>query len=1063
MANPGWTIYDYATATDLSKGIHLNIVEKEKALFTSSNSINIITLWDQAKKINKNIKPYKSGYNNASNIQEAWETTGIAELLANPDQKDPRGEDIDRKVQTFFNLIDELNTGDPKSLKYFLETSAKDYISHDNKMFISTDHAGGITSGFVFDSLKYDLKPANSDPYIRNLMVTDLSFAIQNYGQTKKYNVIAFDSCMMGMLEVAYALRDQTHYLLASQENTESTGLNYFSALKDLNNFANISSADLGKRFISANIKSYGDNPEISKSNTLSLTETSELSNVVNALKDFVEAALAIDNLSPFWKNLGYALLQGTYYGGSGYQYYHDLSGFIQRASSTLGASDALIKASSNLVTALGKAVTANSISYDGINLLPGATSIPVSEASYGLSIVLPYNLNSYYNMIGWKKEDTLDKFIKQEYMPQAAEFLAATNWADFLTKLSINKVYLAKPGPTNLIGGERDGVLEKTNNGKNISFYLDYDNYTSNYSNIQELNQNVYSLYELGNHKGNKLTAKDISFELELYPSSTNNITIELVDDSLATNKVLASKTYAANTEVITFNPKIINPTSAESIITAQSKLKISASESTSYNLICNVNGSVPLVPTVEGKIPGSNRDGAIKLEASYLFSPGQFLTKQRKEIWYTFNTSSLEDNYQVIHLATRSMNIINLEISKEVENINEEVNSPSYTTKSISGIGGPSIRFKTESATKYYIKVSADFNKEEDAIVDFGLNLNYDYSEPSYQLLQATGLAPSEKFENLGLINIDNFDSTHGELSANLFLNSAPGGSSFSSVGYISSINDNNNSAWMESSDPNQIGSLNRELAQQLIFTNTLQEFHEIIKATESLSVGQNNTSVVNLGKIGSSVGIYAQLNNGQSINSISQNAGISSAAGDTLVSFADQGSLSINTGVFSVAYFSEWDSILNLWSTSVGSFEHNLVFYNVDSITGAIFDGKEWIYPNSANYAKVAIDRGLEKGWVIEPSKFEAKEDSLKLDGDFIALALVTCGSVEEFIRTNPTNEKSSNSLQSWFSVGSANPDGKSHFISLGNSIYGFEDLWGGGDNDFNDTVISLKPIN
>ena len=1061
MAKTGWTIYDYATATDLSKGIHLNIVEKEKALFTSSNSINIITLWDQARKTDKS-EPYKSGYNNASNIQEAWETTGIAELLPNPDQKDPRDEGIDRKVQTFFNLIDELNTSDPKSLKYFLETSAKDYASHDNKMFVSSDHAGGIISGFVVDSLKYDLKPAGNYPYARILMVTDLSFAIQNYGQTKKYNVIAFDSCMMGMLEVAYALRDQTHYLLASQENTAGNGLNYFSALKDLNNLANISSVDLGKRFISANIKSYEDNPEISKSNTLSLTKTSELSNVASALKDFVEAALAIDNLSPFWKNLGYALLQGTYYGGSGYQFYHDLSGFIQRASSTLGASDALIKASTNLVTALGKTVTANSISYDGINLLPGATSIPVSEASYGLSIVLPYNLNSYYNMIGKEKEDTLDKFIKDQYIPQAAEFLAATNWADFLKKLSINKVYLAKAGPTNLIGGERDGVLEKANNGKNISFYLDYDNYTSNYSNTQELNQNVYSLYELGNHKGNKLTAKDISFELELYPSSTNNITIELVDDSLATNKVLARKTYAANTEVITFNPKIINPTSAESIITDDIKLRIFASESTSYNLICNVSGSVPLVSNAEGKIPGSNRDGAIELEASYLFSPGQFLTKQRKEIWYRFNTSSLEDNYQVIHLATRSMNIINLEISKEIKSNIEGANSPSYTTKSISGIGGPSIRFKTESATQYYIKVSADFNKEEDAIVDFGLNLNYDYSEPSYQLLQATGVAPSEKFENLGLINIDNFDSTHGELSANLFLNSLPGGSSFSSVGYISSINDNNNSAWMESSGPNQIGSLNRELAQQLIFTNTLQEFHEVIKATESLSVGQNNTSVVNLGEIGSSVGIYAQLNNGQSINSISQNAGISSAAGDTLVSFADQGSLSINTGVFSVAYFSEWDSILNLWSTSVGSFEHNLVFYNVDSITGAIFDGKEWIYPNSANYAKVAIDRGLEKAWVIEPSKFDTKADSLELDGDFIALALVTCGSVEEFIRTNPTNEKSSNSLQSWFSVGSANLDGKSHFISLGSGIYGFEDLWGGGDNDFNDTVISLKPI-
>lgn len=422
MANTGWTIYDYATATDLADGIHLNIVEKEKALFTSSNSINIITLWDQAKKTKKS-NSYESGYNNVSNTQEAWATTGIAELLPNPDQKDPRDKGIEKKVQTFFNLIDELNTGDPKSLKYFLETSAKDYASYNNKMFVSSDHAGGIISGFVFDSLKYDLKPANNDPYIRNLMVSDLSFAIQNYGQTKKYNVIAFDSCMMGMLEVAYALRDQTHYLLASQENTEDTGLNYFSALKDLNNLANISSIDLGKRFINANIKSYGENPEISKSNTLSLTKTSELSNVVNALKDFVEAALAIENQSPFWKNLGYALLQGTYYGGDGYQYYHDLSGFIQRASSTLGASNTLIKASTNLVTALGATITANSISYNGINLLPGATSIPVSEASYGLSIVLPFNLNSYYNMIGRKRKILLIDLLNKNTCPKQLNF----------------------------------------------------------------------------------------------------------------------------------------------------------------------------------------------------------------------------------------------------------------------------------------------------------------------------------------------------------------------------------------------------------------------------------------------------------------------------------------------------------------------------------------------------------------------------------------------------------------------------------------------------------------
>ena len=43
--------------------------------------------------------------------------------------------------------------------------------------------------------------------------------------------------------------------------------------------------------------------------------------------------------------------------------------------------------------------------------------------------------------------------------------------------------------------------------------------------------------------------------------------------------------------------------------------------------------------------------------------------------------------------------------------------------------------------------------------------------------------------------------------------------------------------------------------------------------------------------------------------------------------------------------------------------------------------------------------------------------------------------------------------------FFAYGAANSDGISHFRSLGNNLLGLEDLWGGGDNDFDDLIIGL----
>jgi hypothetical protein len=44
--------------------------------------------------------------------------------------------------------------------------------------------------------------------------------------------------------------------------------------------------------------------------------------------------------------------------------------------------------------------------------------------------------------------------------------------------------------------------------------------------------------------------------------------------------------------------------------------------------------------------------------------------------------------------------------------------------------------------------------------------------------------------------------------------------------------------------------------------------------------------------------------------------------------------------------------------------------------------------------------------------------------------------------------------------FFAYGSANTDGISHFRSLGNNLFGLEDLLGGGDLDFDDHVIGVN---
>jgi Domain of unknown function (DUF4114) len=70
------------------------------------------------------------------------------------------------------------------------------------------------------------------------------------------------------------------------------------------------------------------------------------------------------------------------------------------------------------------------------------------------------------------------------------------------------------------------------------------------------------------------------------------------------------------------------------------------------------------------------------------------------------------------------------------------------------------------------------------------------------------------------------------------------------------------------------------------------------------------------------------------------------------------------------------------------------------------------------------------------------------------------LIAQGSLNDFVSKNPTNGGDGNAVHAYFTYLGANPDKLDHFRLIGNNTFGAEDLYGGGDRDFNDLVVNIN---
>lgn len=146
------------------------------------------------------------------------------------------------------------------------------------------------------------------------------------------------------------------------------------------------------------------------------------------------------------------------------------------------------------------------------------------------------------------------------------------------------------------------------------------------------------------------------------------------------------------------------------------------------------------------------------------------------------------------------------------------------------------------------------------------------------------------------------------------------------------------------------------------------------------------------------------------------------------------------------------------------SNANFDNLVGLYVVDGASGVV-DG---IAPGSAGYAQAALNRavgGFSLRGGAEGETTAAEFGSIALSGGAIYAPFIIAnggdGTVANFLSSNPNNiANNSTSLAAYFPYIAANPDGVDHLRLLGDNTFGFEDLPGGGDRDFNDLVFELE---
>ena len=364
-----WTIMVYITASNLYPFAFEDINEMEIAALDLHSSVNIAVFWDQSSEFPTYATPG----------EPAWGDAGRAIIV---------GDGNASQVASTFERIGERDSSDPATLIEFVDWASTTRPA-DNYGLVMWDHGSGLT-GFNNDDAD-------------GLIDTDGVFTTQELATaleslTTDIDLLAFDECLMAMLEVGYELKDVAEVIVASQELEGGQGYDYAHLFAPLNTQPDqVNAEQLGRHFVDTYQAFYQNSGGFL--DTTSAIRTSQLPVIADSLKSLVTAAA--DATGVDWAGIVGARNGSAFYT---LDYLRDLGHFLGGITRNTTIAPDIRDAAASSLLALGNGLVGKTMDQRG---------------SSGSSVYLPGN-------------ETI-----ADFQAQYAAFDAATGWSAFTTALA--------------------------------------------------------------------------------------------------------------------------------------------------------------------------------------------------------------------------------------------------------------------------------------------------------------------------------------------------------------------------------------------------------------------------------------------------------------------------------------------------------------------------------------------------------------------------------------------------------------------------------------------------
>lgn len=305
------------------------------------------------------------------------------------------------EAQLIQDNLGQLNMTAESTLEDFIKYCKTNYPANRN-MLIFWDHGCGPVYGFGGDEHQSEYA---------SLTLDEIQTALRN--SNVLFDFIGFDACIMGSIEVAYAISDYSDYLIASEDFESGYGWQYKNWLTALGENSSIDTPTLSKTIIDDFIKDSGKDKSSGILTLVDLTFTRLLftawTNFAYSAKDeLLESNYTFDFHS---SDRALKSIFGDLFGENGEEYTYNITDY--------SATD-LMAVASTIDTEESKALT----SAVGLAVVYSA-STEEDKSMTGIHVTLPYN---DYDLYQEQKYIYSQCGFSEEYINFLGEFVNSTS-----------------------------------------------------------------------------------------------------------------------------------------------------------------------------------------------------------------------------------------------------------------------------------------------------------------------------------------------------------------------------------------------------------------------------------------------------------------------------------------------------------------------------------------------------------------------------------------------------------------------------------------------------------